>query len=166
MGGPGSSHDERLHSLQSKSKEELIALLLERPPSQPAARDELLLPSSIFDNDKLSSLETIVKYLKENKELPFVRIADVLGRDQRSIWTTYDHARKKMPAKHHEDGAKFWVPAKIFADRTLSVLETLVRFLKEQQQYSLHAIAEALHRDDRTIWTVYDRAKKKLGGAA
>jgi hypothetical protein len=33
--------------------------------------------------------------------------------------------------------------------------------LKEEKEMTYHKIAEALNRDDRTIWTVYNRAKKK-----
>jgi len=53
------------------------------------------------------------------------------------------------------------IPSAIFRDRSLSVLEILVEFLKEKKGLSYHEIAELLNRDDRTIWTVYNRAQKK-----
>ena len=53
------------------------------------------------------------------------------------------------------------IPSNVFRDRSLSVLEVLVEYLKEKQQLSYHEIAELLNRDDRTIWTVYYRAKQK-----
>ena len=53
------------------------------------------------------------------------------------------------------------IPSSILKDRTLSVLESIVEYLKEKRNLSYHEIAELLGRDDRTIWTVYDRAKKK-----
>jgi hypothetical protein len=52
------------------------------------------------------------------------------------------------------------IPTKIFHDRTLSVLEAIVSYLKEKQM-TYHEIAILLNRNDRTIWTVYDRARKK-----
>lgn len=53
------------------------------------------------------------------------------------------------------------IPHFIFQDRTLSVLEVIAEYLKEKRNMSFHEIAVALKRDDRTIWTVYSRAKKK-----
>jgi len=170
-----SSHADILKNLQDKSKEELIALFVKHLKEEHHAKDEnvrelfekdeLLLPSAIFVNDKLSALETIVKFLKENRGKSLHEIAKALNRDDRSIWTTYHNSAKKLKAPLSTTPSSFFVPAGIFAERKLSVLETLTRHLKEQLGLSLHEIAVALRRDDRTIWTVYDRAKKKLGGA-
>jgi len=55
------------------------------------------------------------------------------------------------------------IPSIIFRDRELKVLEVLVEYLKEKREMSYHEIAVLLNRDDRTIWTVYSRAKKKRG---
>lgn len=52
------------------------------------------------------------------------------------------------------------IPSDIFRDRSLSVLEVLVEHLKDKGM-SFHEIAELINRDDRTIWTVYNRARKK-----
>ena len=59
--------------------------------------DQTRIPISIFSNDKLSTLETVVKYLKENVALKLVDIATLLNRDQRAIWTTYNNSKKKFP---------------------------------------------------------------------
>ncbi len=53
------------------------------------------------------------------------------------------------------------IPTEIFKDRTLSVLEAIVEYLKEQNGLSYHKIAEMLNRNDRTVWTCYHRAKQK-----
>jgi len=70
--------------------------------------------------------------------------------------------------KNRKDGKKkidsdsvISIPSSIFKDRTLSVLETLTEFLKEQEGLTYHEIAVLIGRDDRTIWTCYSRAKKK-----
>jgi len=55
------------------------------------------------------------------------------------------------------------IPSSIFKDRTLSVLEAMVEYLKEKQNLTYHQIALLLNRDERNIWTVYSRAKKKRG---
>ena len=53
------------------------------------------------------------------------------------------------------------VPSFIFQDRTLKVLEAIVEFLKNRRGYTYKQIAVILNRDERTVWTVYQRAIKK-----
>ena len=53
------------------------------------------------------------------------------------------------------------IPSFVFKDRRLKVLEVLVEYLKENHNLNYHEIAILLNRDDRTIWTVYQRALKK-----
>lgn len=54
------------------------------------------------------------------------------------------------------------IPSHIFKDRNLSVLESIVVFLKDNLNFNYSQIAKLLNRDDRTIWTVYNRSKKKI----
>jgi len=53
------------------------------------------------------------------------------------------------------------IPTMIFKDRRLAVLESIVAYLKENKGMQYHEIAEMLNRDQRTIWTVYQRTLKK-----
>ncbi|MCX6707807.1 MAG: hypothetical protein NT001_06775, partial [Candidatus Woesearchaeota archaeon] len=53
------------------------------------------------------------------------------------------------------------IPSMIFRDRTVKVLEAMVEYMKNELGLTYHDIAKLLNRDDRTIWTVYSRAKKK-----
>ena len=55
------------------------------------------------------------------------------------------------------------LPIYILKDRSVSVLEAIVEYLKSNENLSFHEIALLINRDDRTIWTVYDRVKKKRG---
>ncbi|MBU0980905.1 MAG: sigma-70 region 4 domain-containing protein [Nanoarchaeota archaeon] len=55
------------------------------------------------------------------------------------------------------------IPISVLRDRSLKPLEAIVEYLKDIQGLTYHEIAELLNRDDRTIWTVYNRAKKKRG---
>ena len=66
-----------------------------------------------------------------------------------------------MREEDKKEVKKVEIPSNIFRDRTLSVLEIMVEYLKEEINLSYHEIAVLLNRDDRTIWTVYNRAKKK-----
>jgi len=53
------------------------------------------------------------------------------------------------------------IPSSIFQDRSLSVLEAMVEFFKEKKEMKYSEIARLLNRDDRTVWTAYQRAKEK-----
>lgn len=53
------------------------------------------------------------------------------------------------------------IPSSIFRDRELSVLEAIVEYFKEKKQMKYSEIAKLLNRDDRTVWTAYQRAKEK-----
>ncbi len=53
------------------------------------------------------------------------------------------------------------IPSSIFKDRNLSVLESLVEYLHTTENMTYHEIAKLLNRDDRTIWTVFNRSSKK-----
>jgi len=127
--------------------------------SQESSND---IPISIFNNETLSALEAITKYLHEDRKLKFSHIASLLNRDARTIWSSYQAAKKKhplgLPVKHSD----MKIPLHQFTDRSLSILESLVSYLKENFSLSLHDIASLLNRDDRTIWTVYNRYKKKV----
>ena len=124
-------------------------------------KEEVKVPLSVFKNDFLSSLETIVKYLRENLLLSFKQIAALTNRDHIALAVTYRNAKKKMPAKFVEEISPYAIPVTILQDRNLSVLENVVSYLKDTFDLNYHKIAVLLNRDDRTIWTVYQRAVKK-----
>jgi hypothetical protein len=53
------------------------------------------------------------------------------------------------------------IPVSVLSDRSVATLEAVVEYLKEVLGLSYHEIAVLLNRDDRTVWTCYQRAKKK-----
>jgi hypothetical protein len=59
----------------------------------------LALPTSIFRDRDLSVLEAIVEYLKDKKNLRYSEIAQLLNRDDRTIWTSYKRAKQKREQK-------------------------------------------------------------------
>ena len=122
---------------------------------------DFLLPVSIFNNEELGCLETIVKYLKEELGLKFHEIALLLNRNDRTIWATYNIACKKRKEKLPAKGSKFFIPVSIFKDRKFSVLELIVSYLKDNFNLRYSEIAILLNRDERNIWTVYNNARKK-----
>jgi len=56
---------------------------------------DLVIPSSVLRNRKLSALEAIIEYLKEIRKLSYHEISIILNRDERNIWTIYNRAKKK-----------------------------------------------------------------------
>src|SRR3989344_415396 len=52
------------------------------------------IPTSIF-TEKLSTLESIVKFLKDNKELHYKQIAEILKKNPGHLGVVYKNAKKK-----------------------------------------------------------------------
>ena len=121
----------------------------------------LVVPVSIFQNKRLSALEIICKYLREETRLGFSRIASLLNRDPRTVWTTYSKAVRKQKARLAVKESIIMIPVEIFSDRKFSVLETLVSYLKDHHNLSFAQISQLLQKDPRNIWTVYSRFRKK-----
>ena len=145
---------------QGLSSEEIIELVnkfLKVP-----VKEEIKVPISVFKNDYLASLENIVKYLRENLLLSFKQIGALTNRNEIALAVTYRNAKKKMEAKFVvEEISPYSIPVSILQNRKLSVLENIASYLKDTFGLTYHSIAVLLNRDDRTIWTVYQRAKKK-----
>lgn len=89
--------------------------------------------SQIFDDQTIQTLEKITQHIKKIKDT------------------------KPKPAE------KFTIPINIFSDRKLTVLEHVITYLKEHQSLTYQKIAIMLNRNPRTIWTVYQRVRKKRG---
>ncbi len=53
------------------------------------------IPISIFRDSKLTVFESSVVHLRDTKKLSFGRIAELLNRNYRTIYTVYSRARKK-----------------------------------------------------------------------
>lgn len=127
----------------------------------------LLVPVSVLTDRSLSVLEVLAEYLKDTLNFTYHKIAVLTNRDDRTIWTVCHRAQKKrlVHKKPLTPASEILIPLKVLLDRNLSVLEVLAEFLKEQNHLTYHEIAVLTNRDDRTIWTVYNRAKKKRAAA-
>ena len=126
-------------------------------------KKDILIPVSIFKNKELSAFETICRYLKEELMLSYHKIAILLNRDDRTIWASYNESIKKRKERLAVRKSEIFIPHSIFKDRKLSVLESLVSYLKDNFRLRYSEIAALLNRDERNIWTVYNRSKKKNG---
>ena len=109
------------------------------------------------------ALEAISKYLKE-EGLGFKEIGKLLNRNEVTIRTSYSRAMRKYPGKSDVSNYSLVIPVKQFADRTYSVLETIVAHLHDHYNISFKEIARLLSRNYKTIWTVYSKSRKKRKG--
>jgi len=130
-----------------------------------------LIPINIFST-KTSPLESIVRYLKENLNYRLVEIAQKLNRSQKTIWQAYNSVRKSETRTRKTTTKKSillitekieYIPLDIFKKDKLSILESLVLFLKQHRNKRFKDIARALNRNERTVWTTHHRAQQKIG---
>ena len=103
----------------------------------------------------------VKKEVRENLGLSYKEIASFTNRNPAVLAVTYRNARRKLQEKFVERISNYSIPLVVLHDRKLSVLENIVSYLKDTFGLSYHNIAILLNRDDRTIWTVYQRSKKK-----
>lgn len=146
---------ERLKQKYNYSNEEIFSLW--------NSENLLLVPVAIFAG-KLSPAEALAKYLKENHELSYHEISELIGRDERGIWANYRRAVKKMPWPF-EIRDSISAPVSIFNSEK-SILEALVCYLKDTKKMKNRSIAKALNKNPANIWTVHSRAKKKVSNAS
>ena len=147
---------------QRFSSGDIIEFIADKLAIKPI-RNEITVPVSIFKNSNLSVLESIVKYLRENLELSFGEIASLTNRNEIALAVSYRNAKRKFKFRFIGESSLFDVPILVLQDRKLSVLENVVSYLKDQAKLNYHQIAVLLNRNDRTIWTVYQRGKRKRG---
>jgi len=53
------------------------------------------------------------------------------------------------------------IPIMILSNRKLGPMECIVKFLKENMNWGFSKISKLTNRDSRTIWCMYNNAKKK-----
>lgn len=62
-----------------------------------------------------------------------------------------------------ESFSKIPLSPSLFRDSKLTFFETVVEYLKDKAKLKFREIANLLDKDERNIWTIYRRAKKKRG---
>jgi len=135
------------------SVSEISALRVER---------KMEIPLKVFAGGELGALEAVVKYMKENLGMKYSEIGEKLGRDQRTVWTAYKKGCGKSDVIMKFEEGEDSVPLDIFADDRLTVLESIVVYLKRDKKMRYSDIGEILGRDQRNVWGVCARAEKKI----
>ena len=148
MGHPHRSISKLVVDLSFREKKKLFASILQ----------EEVVPLSIFET-KLSGLKSLVVYLKDVREKSIKEISKALNRERTTIYSTYTNVKHKKPKLNTK--SSIHVPLIIFSNRKFSVLESLVSYLKDEQNITLAEISRTLNKSPSTIKTVYWRYKKK-----
>jgi DNA-directed RNA polymerase specialized sigma24 family protein len=121
---------------------------------------EETVPVSIF-SQRLSPSEALCKYLKEERKLNFHEISGTINRDERSVWTSCRRAARKMPKRLVAKEDDITIPLAEFTDRSKSILEHVVVYLKAKHKLSNKEIAKTLNKQQGAIATVANRAAEK-----
>ena len=131
------------------SKDEIIEILSEEKET---------IPIEIFKKE-LGALESITKYMKENMNLTYVKISEIINRNQKTIWTAYKKSNEKFSIKF-KDETEHPIPIEIFKSTNLTILETIISYLRNKNM-KFSEIGQVLNRDQRNIWTINNRIKNK-----
>lgn len=121
----------------------------------------LIVPMQIFASE-LAPSEALIKYLKETFGLNYHEISELIKRNERSVWASYQRASKKMHVKF-DIKEPIAIPISIFQNEKLSILECVIVYLKDTKNLKGVKIAKLLNKHPANIWTVYNNAKVKLG---
>lgn len=122
-------------------------------------KKKINIPLNIFSLE-ISPAEVLCKYLRENKGLSVGEVPRLINRNKSSVSINYKNAVKKIREKIKEDKDLF-VDISIFSNRKLSILESVIKYLKEKGFRNIE-IARLLNKDQRNISTLYSRVEKKL----
>ncbi|NOZ80536.1 MAG: hypothetical protein GXP63_02590 [DPANN group archaeon] len=118
---------------------------------------ELMMPASLFKEEG-SPLSLVVHYLLEDCHLLLKDIPPLLHRSYHAVWGAARRIKGRRWIRLEE--TSYHVPMSCFSSG-LSIMESIVVYLKERLGLTYHDIADALGRDDRTVWTYHHRALKK-----
>lgn len=135
--------------------------LLDRYKDEEKKKSEAEIPIELFSNKELGTMEILVKYLKENRSMKLGKIANLVKRDNRTVWSSYNSSKKKFPLSFSEYQNSVQIPVEIFANRKLSPLEALVMHLKETLDLSITKISDLLNKDYQTVWQSYNHGTEK-----
>ena len=150
----------RLRSKNTLSLNELLSIYHSTTP-------EPTIPVTIFSG-KLKPAEALCKYLKEELRLSNKEIAEILGRETKSIWATYARAVEKRIVK----GSKinlvnfkedYVLPLSLFAKSKCSILENVVWYLNTMYHLHVKVIATLLGSTANSIRILLLRAERKHG---
>jgi hypothetical protein len=118
------------------------------------------IPLSIFGTS-LGVLETVVLYLHDFQRMAFVKIAALINRHPKTVFTAYSQAKKKFPDQLRIEDQAERIPLSVFVNASLGPLEALAMYLHSTGK-PVDAIAKSLDRNPQTIYTSLRRSRSKM----
>lgn len=123
-------------------------------------KQELSIPLSIFSHH-LHPAEALCKYLKENEHLSNREIAQLLSRNNKSVWATYQRAIKKKKIKFIKKQEKYFLPISVFQNRSYSFLEAIIHYLNSVYHLTNPEIGKLLSKSANSMAVLAKRAREK-----
>lgn len=117
-------------------------------------------PVEIF-SQKLSPLESVVSFMKNNLNLRLSEIGAILNRDERTIWITYHNSLKKQKMLSVPANSSVLIPVMVLNSRNFSILEAVALYLRQKKGMKLTQIAKMLKKSTSAVWTSLHRAEFK-----
>ena len=129
------------------------AAVKKMPEQYGVVKSAYAIPAEVLSDKTLTVSEHVVKTLKDNYNLTYSEVATLIKRDDRTVWTLYHRALERValvgPQKPTETTER------------PTILKDVIEHLKENYHLTYHQIATLLRRNDRTIWTLYNRGRNK-----
>jgi len=117
-----------------------------------------------FDKDpEYQTLKALYIKIKDKYKVPATEIISKLEKKEILIPSCiFDRKLSVFEAivKYLKENLGLYVPVSVLK-KPFTVFESVVKYLKEDVMLNFHEIGILLKRDDRTIWTIYQRAKGK-----
>jgi hypothetical protein len=126
------------------------------------ASPEEAVPLSVFSG-RLSPSAALCGYLKGKRGLSFHEIAVLLNRDDRSVWNSCARAGRASVRATVTKEDDILIPIAVFQDRSRSILEHVVSYLRESHGLSNSRIARLTNKNPSAIATVANRSVAKSG---
>jgi len=101
---------------------------------------DLVKREKIREDALYNAFQLVLKSLKEKHDLNTKEVIELI-------------------APHDKESVS--IPIQVLQNRQFGVLESVVVYMKDELGLRYSEIARLLNRDDRTIWNVYNNAKKK-----
>lgn len=149
---------QQLHQEQQLNLPQLINIFQE-------VKQEYNLPLSIFST-KLPPAEALCRYLSEEEKLSCQEIAQLLSRNEKSIWATSQRAKKRKPLSgkvsyFNSNLKKYFIPLSVLQNRDYSLLESVILYLNQVHHLSNKEIAGLLRKSPNSVAVLLKRAQDK-----
>jgi DNA-directed RNA polymerase specialized sigma24 family protein len=122
---------------------------------------DLSVPVEVFSQG-LNVVESLTKYLKEDKKKSFADIAKLLNKKENTVWLNYERAHSKMaerliiPAK-----PAIIIPISALVSDNHNLLESIVIYLRDAKGLSNKEVASMLKTSEVVTSAAYHRTRKK-----